>query len=130
ARGAYIKAEAVGGAPEVILIATGSEVSLIMAAHQTLNGMGIRARAVSMPSFELFEAQDAAYKEHVLPSAVTARVAIEAAVPFGWHRYVGAHGKIIALERFGASAPQEVVFRELGLTAEAVVAAARELLGR
>ncbi|PJF34045.1 MAG: transketolase, partial [Candidatus Thermofonsia Clade 1 bacterium] len=130
ARGAYIKAEAVGGAPEVILIATGSEVSLIMAAHKMLNEMGIRARAVSMPSFELFEAQDEGYKESVLPSSVTARVAVEAGVPFGWHRYVGTRGKIIALERFGASAPQEVVFRELGLTAEAVVAAARELLGR
>ncbi len=129
-RGAYIKAEAVGGAPEVILIASGSEVSLIMAAHKALNEAGIRARAVSMPSFELFEAQDAAYQEAVLPSAITARVAIEAGVPFGWHRYVGAAGKIIALERFGASAPQEVIFKELGLTAEAVITAARAALGK
>jgi transketolase len=130
ARGAYIKAEALGGAPEVILIATGSEVSLIMAAHRILNEMGIRARAVSMPSFELFEAQEPAYKESVLPAAVTARVAVEAGVPFGWHRYVGAGGKIIALERFGASAPQEVIFKALGFTADAVVSAARELLGK
>ncbi len=129
-RGAYIKGEAIGGAPEVILIASGSEVSLIMAAHKALNEAGIRARAVSMPSFELFEAQDAAYKESVLPSAITARVAIEAGVPFGWHRYVGAAGKIIALERFGASAPQEVIFKELGLTTEAVIGAARAALGK
>lgn len=130
ARGAYIKAEARGGDPEVILIASGSEVSLIMAAHKTLNALGIRARAVSMPSFELFEAQDQAYKESVLPASVTARVAVEAGVPFGWHRYVGTGGTIIGLERFGASAPQEVIFKELGFTPEAVVAAARRLLGK
>jgi transketolase len=130
ARGAYIKAEAEGGVPEVILIASGSEVSLIMAAREELAGLGIRARAVSMPSWELFAAQDGAYRDHVLPPAIKARVAVEAGVAQGWHQWVGESGRILALDRFGASAPQEIIYRELGLTAGAVIAAARSLLGR
>lgn len=129
ARGAYIRADS-DGTPEVLLLASGSEVSLIMAAYEQLKAAGIRARAVSMPSWELFAAQDKAYHDSVLPPSVTARVAIEAGVPMGWHQWVGPAGTIIGLNRFGASAPQEVIFKQLGLTAEAVTAAAKALLGR
>ncbi len=130
ARGAYVRAEAEGGTPEVLLLSTGSEVSLAMDARAELAKVGIRARVVSMPSWELFERQDAAYRDSVLPPAVKARVAIEAAVPLGWHRWVGEAGRILALNRFGASAPYEQIYRGLGLTAQAVVEAARSLLGK
>jgi transketolase len=130
ARGAYVKAEADGGKPDVILMSTGSEVSLIMQAREELAKLGIRARAVSMPSWELFEKQDQSYRNSVLPPTVKARVAIEAASPMGWHRWVSDEGRIIALDRFGASAPYEIVYQKLGITAEAVVKAARELVGR
>ncbi|GAB4551791.1 MAG: transketolase [Anaerolineae bacterium] len=127
ARGAYIKADS-DGTPQVILMASGSEVSLAMAAHKALTDSGVKARVVSMPCWELFDAQDQAYRDSVLLPQVTARVAIEAGVALGWHKYVGSGGKIIALDRFGASAPYEVIYRELGLTAEAVIAAARSLI--
>jgi transketolase len=130
ARGAYVRAEAEGGAPEVLLLSTGSEVSLVMDARTELARVGIRARVVSMPSWELFERQDAAYRDSVLPPVVKARVAIEAAVPLGWHRWVGESGRILALNRFGASAPYEQIYKGLGLTAQAVVEAARSLLGK
>lgn len=130
ARGAYIRAEAEGGAPEVLLLGTGSEVSVAMAARDLLAKSGIKARVVSMPSWELFERQDKAYRDSVLPPSVRARVAIEAGVSLGWDRYVGDAGHIVALNRFGASAPQEIVFRELGLTPEAVAKAAHALLGK
>jgi transketolase len=130
ARGAYIKAEAEGGKPDVLLLSTGSEVSLIMKAREDLAKAGIKARVVSMPSWELFENQDQAYRNSVLPPEVKARVAIEAASPMGWHRWTGDSGRVIALDRFGASAPYEVIYRELGITSEAVVNAAKQLLGK
>ncbi len=129
-RGAYIKAEAEGGTPDVLLLSTGSEVSLIMEAREELAKSGIKARVVSMPSWELFRKQDQAYLDEVLPPNVTARVAIEAAAPFGWHQWVGEQGKIIALDRFGASAPYEKIYQEFGITAAAVVETAKKLLGK
>ena len=128
ARGAYVLAEAGGPAPDVILIATGSEVSVALEAHRRLVREGIRSRIVSMPSWELFEAQPKAYRDTVLPPAVRARVAVEAATPFGWERYVGSDGAIIGVNRFGASAPGPVVMREFGLTPEHVVETAKRLL--
>jgi transketolase len=127
ARGGYVVA---GGSekPSVILIGTGSEVSICMAAYEQLTQAGITARVVSLPSFELFRAQDQAYKDSVLPPDVTARVAIEAASPLGWHEWVGLQGKIIALDHFGTSAPYETIYKEFGLTPEAVVNAAKSLL--
>ena len=128
ARGAYVLAEAGGTAPDVILIATGSEVSVALEAHQRLVRDGIRSRIVSMPSWELFEAQPKAYRDSVLPPAVRARVGVEAATPFGWERYVGSEGAIIGVNRFGASAPGPVVMREFGFTPEHVVETAKALL--
>jgi len=128
ARGAYVLAEAGGTAPDVILIATGSEVSVALEAHQRLVRDGIRSRVVSMPSWELFEAQPKAYRDTVLPPAVRPRVSVEAATPFGWERYVGSEGAIIGVNRFGASAPGPVVMREFGFTPEHVVETAKALL--
>jgi transketolase len=122
ARGAYVLADG----DDCALIATGSEVQLAMSARDLLAGEGVAARVVSMPSFELFAAQPFDYRELVLPGALTARVAVEAASPFGWHRWTGDRGRIVALDRFGASAPGPIVLRELGFTPEAVAAAARE----
>ncbi len=118
------------GLPELILIATGSEVSLALAAHRQLAGEGIRSRVVSMPSWELFEAQSAEYRETVLPPAVHARVSVEAASPFGWERYVGPGGAIIGVDRFGASAPGPEVMAQYGFTVEHVVATAKAVLAR
>ncbi len=129
-RGAYVLADAPGGRPELILIGTGSEVALVIAAHATLVREGVRARVVSMPSWELFAAQPAAYREQVLPKAVGRRLAVEAAASLGWERWVGPEGTIIGLDRFGASAPGEVTMRELGFSVEHVLARARGLLGR
>jgi len=130
ARGAYIKAEAEGGKPDMLLLSTGSEVSLIMSAREELAKVGIRARVVSMPSWELFERQEPGYQSYVLPPDIKLRLAIEAASPMGWHKWVGDSGRIIALNRFGASAPYERIYKELGLTVEAVVKAAREMVGK
>jgi transketolase len=134
ARGGYVIAEAQldqsPAAPHVILIGTGSEVSLCLAARDTLQESGIATRVVSMPSFELFDVQDAEYRESVLPRAVTARVTVEAGASLGWERYAGRDGVIIGLDRFGASAPGDVVMRELGFTVERVVAAAHASLRR
>ncbi|HUI77761.1 MAG TPA: transketolase [Bryobacteraceae bacterium] len=130
AKGAYILSEAAGGPPEVILIGTGSEVQLCAKAQEKLRTYGIRARVVSMPSWDLFEAQDPAYREAVLPKAVRKRVAVEAASPLGWHRWVGDEGSIIGVETYGASAPGDEIFKHYGLTAEHVTAAALHLLGR
>lgn len=128
-RGGYILAcELRVDALELILIATGSEVHLALAAHAALEKEGRSVRVVSLPSFELFEAQDAAYRESVLPAAVTRRLAIEAASPFGWDRYVGPRGRVIAMRGFGASAPDRVIAEKFGFTAENVLATARELL--
>jgi transketolase len=126
-RGAYVL-EDCEGTPQVILLATGSEVHIAREAWQKLSADGVKARLVSMPSWELFEAQDAAYKEQVLPPAVTARVSIEAGVTQGWHKYVGSQGIAIGLDRFGASAPYQVIYEKLGLTAQAVIDAAKKLI--
>lgn len=130
AHGAYVLADTGGELPELILIATGSEVSLALEAHRTLVGEGVRSRVVSMPSWELFEVQPAEYREAVLPSAVHARVSVEAGSPFGWERYVGPAGAIIGVNGFGASAPGPVVMAKHGFTVEHVVATAKAVLAR
>jgi transketolase len=130
ARGAYVLADAKPGQPEVILIGTGSELVLCLEAYEALRGEGVAARLVSMPSWELFEAQDEAYRESVLPSAVTARVSVEAASPIGWDRYVGRDGARIAMYGFGASAPYKDVYKKFGFTSEKVVAAAKDQLAK
>jgi transketolase len=128
--GAYVLADAEGGRPDVILIATGSEVHVALVARRRLAEQGMRARVVSMPSWELFERQPRSYRDEVLPPEVTARLAIEAGVPQGWHRYVGAGGDVIGIERFGASAPYKVLWEKYGFTAENVAVRALKLLGR
>jgi transketolase len=130
ARGAYVMAEARGGAPELILIASGSEVSLVIDAHATLTTEGIRARVVSMPSWEIFEHQPQSYRESVLPPAVSARIAVEQGSVLGWDRYVGPAGRIIGMKTFGASAPLKELLRKFQFEPERVVATAKELLGR
>ncbi|CAQ02075.1 transketolase [Clavibacter sepedonicus] len=125
AKGAYILADT-EGTPDVILIATGSEVQFAVEAREALAADGIKARVVSAPSLEWFEEQDAAYKEHVLPEAVAARVSVEAGISLSWKQYVGHHGRSISIEHFGASAEYEVLYREFGITTEAVVTAAKE----
>ncbi|QEH31745.1 Transketolase [Aquisphaera giovannonii] len=129
-RGAYILAEAAGGRPEVILIGSGSEVFLCMKARERLAALGVAARVISMPSWELFDAQDAAYRDRVLPPAVRKRVAIEAGSPIGWERYAGSEGAVIGIDRFGASAPGEEVMERFGFTVGRVTAEALRLLGR
>jgi len=130
ARGAYILAEAPGEKPDVILLGSGSEVSLCVEAAEKLNASSIKARVVSMPSWELFERQDAAYKESVLPASVSARVSVEMASTFGWERYVGLKGKMIGMRSFGASAPLKDLLKKFGMEADKVVAAAKEVLGK
>ena len=128
ARGAYVLADAPGGNPEVILIASGSEVSLAVNAHETLLAEGIRSRVVSMPSWDIFEHQTKEYRDTVLPRTVKARVAIEQASVFGWERYVGDSGVVIGMATFGASAPLKELQRKFGFEPDRVVAAARGLL--
>jgi transketolase len=130
ARGAYVLADAPGGSPEVIIIASGSEVILAIQAHEQLLAEGIRSRVVSMPSWDIFEHQAQEYRDNVLPPKVTARVAVEQASTFGWERYVGATGRIIGMKTFGASAPLKELQRKFGFEPDHVVAAAKELLGR
>ncbi|HZU99805.1 MAG TPA: transketolase [Planctomycetota bacterium] len=130
ARGAYVLADPPKGEPEAIMIATGSEVSVALAARETLEREGVRTRVVSMPCWELFAAQDATYRESVLPASIAARVSVEAAATLGWERWIGSRGIAIGIDRFGASAPGEVVLRELGITPERVVDAVTRLLGR
>jgi transketolase len=130
AKGAYVLADAPDGKPEVILIGTGSEVSLCVAAYEQLKTEGVKARVVSMPSFDLFEHQDNDYKEEVLPPEVKARVAVEMASTFGWERYVGIHGQIVGMRSFGASAPLKDLLKKFGFTTEKVVEAAREVMVR
>jgi len=129
-RGAYVMADAPGGPPEIILIATGSEVALIVDAHEALTAKGIRSRVVSMPSWDIFEHQPQSYREEVLPPAVKARLAVEQASAMGWERYVGDHGRVIGMKAFGASAPLKELQRHFGFEPENVVAAALEMLGR
>jgi transketolase len=130
AKGAYVLADAPGGKPDVILMASGSEVSLCVDAGEKLSVAGIKARVVSMPSWELFELQDSAYKESVLPAGVTARVSVEMASVFGWERYVGPKGKTIGMRSFGASAPLKDLLKKFGFGVDNVVAAAKEVLGK
>ncbi len=128
-RGAYVLSDAPDGAPELLLIASGSEVEIAMAAQPVLQAQGISARVVSMPSQELFLRQDADYQATVLPAGAR-RVVVEAAHPMSWHRFVGAEGAIVGIETFGASAPYQRLYQEYGLTAGAVLAAARRVAGR
>ena len=130
AKGAYVVADADGGKPDVILMATGSELQWAVAACEKLKAEGIKARVVSMPCWELFDQQDSAYKESVLPSSVTARVSIEMASTLGWERYLGSKGKAIGMHTFGASAPLKDVLKKFGFDADHVVAAAKSLLGK
>ncbi|HTB23626.1 MAG TPA: transketolase [bacterium] len=129
ARGGYILKEASQGAPQVLLLATGSEVSLCMDAWAGLEKQGIRARVVSMPCWELFEEQDAAYRDKVLPPEVTARVAVEQASTLGWDRYVGLKGKVVGMHTFGASAPLKALQQKFGFVPEKIVEEAKSLLG-
>src|SRR5207253_9937270 len=128
AQGAYVLADAPGGNPEVIIIATGSEVSLAVQAHENLLSEGIRSRVVSMPSWEIFDQQTQAYRDSVLPSNVKARVAVEQASTCVWERYVGTSGQVIGMHTFGASAPLKELQRKFGFEPGQVVAAAREQL--
>ena len=130
-RGAYVLADAPKGAqPELILIGTGSEVSLCVEAYEQLIAAGIRARVVSMPCWELFDEQDEAYRQSVLPSAVTARIAVETGVQQGWEKYLGPGGIFIGMTGYGASAPGNVLAKHFGFTTENVVAKAKTLLGK
>jgi transketolase len=128
AKGAYVLAEAPGGTPDVILIASGSELQLAVNAREALKADGINARVVSAPSLEWFEEQSAEYRESVLPAAITARVSVEAGVSLSWRSYVGDRGRSVSIEHFGASADYKTLFREFGITTEAVVAAAKDSL--
>jgi transketolase len=129
-RGGYILADAEGGSPEVILIGTGSEVSLCVGAQQKLKEVGVKARVVSLPSTNLFDAQDAAYRDSVLPPSITKRVSVEAAATFGWAKYVGLDGTAIGIDHYGASAPGDRIFKEFGFTIENVANSALKLLGK
>jgi transketolase len=128
AQGAYVLADAPGGDPEVILIASGSEVSLAVDAHEKLLAEGIRSRVVSMPSWDIFECQTQEYRDSVLPPNVTARVAVEQASTLGWERYIGLSGRIIGMTTFGASAPLKELQRKFGFQPDRVVTVAQELL--
>ena len=130
ARGAYVVADAPGGSPELIMIGTGSELSLVVGAHEALIEQGIRSRVVSMPSWDLFEQQPADYRESVLPRRVTARLAVEQGSVLGWDRYVGPEGRVIGMQTFGASAPLKELQRRFGFEPDRVVATALEILGR
>ena len=129
ARGAYVLADAPGGGPEVVLISSGSEVALILDAQKKLEADGIRARAVSMPSHEIFSRQDQSYRDSVLPKGVK-RIAMEAAHPMSWYKWVGDDGVILGLERFGASAPAQTIYQHLGITVDHMVETAKSLVGK
>ena len=128
AKGGYVLADALGGKPDVILLGTGSEVALCVEAYEKLKTEGIHARVVSIPSWEIFDRQDAAYKESVLPAAVTVRVSVEMASTFGWEHYVGLKGRKVGMHRFGASAPLKDLLKFFGFTADAVVEEARKAI--
>ena len=130
ARGAYVMADAPDGLPEIILIASGSEVALVVQAHEALTAQEIRSRVVSMPSWDIFAHQPQSYQEEVLPPAVTARLAVEQGSVLGWADYVGPHGRVIGMKTFGASAPLKELDRKFGFEPEHVVSVAMELLGR
>ena len=130
AKGGYVLADAPGGKPDIILMASGSEVRLCVEAYEQLKGEGIKARVVSMPSWEIFERQDDAYKQSVFPANVTARVSVEMAATLGWERYVGLKGRMLGMHSFGASAPLKDVLKRFGFVTENVVAAANDVLGK
>jgi transketolase len=123
-RGAYVLADTASGTPDVILLATGSEVVIALEARETLARQGIEARVVSMPSWDRFLAQPQSYRDSVLPPAVRARVAVEAGASLGWHRWVGDAGEVVAVDRFGASAPYQTLYDQFGITPAAVVESA------
>ena len=129
-KGGYVLAEAEGEAPEVIIIATGSEVPIALDARKSLQEAGTPTRVVSMPCVEWFDRQDEEYREQVLPSSVRARVSIEAGIALGWRAYVGDAGESVSLEHYGASAPYEVLYEKFGFTPEAVVEAAHRSLAK
>jgi transketolase len=129
-RGGYILADAPGKAPEIVLIASGSEVPVALETYEKLTAEGVATRVVSLPSWDLFEKQPQEYRDEVLPPTVTARLAIEAAVPLGWERYVGTKGAVMGMTRFGASAPYKVLAEKFGFTAANALQRAKELLGR
>ncbi|HKB36981.1 MAG TPA: transketolase C-terminal domain-containing protein, partial [Gemmataceae bacterium] len=132
-KGAYVLADAPGGKPDILLLATGSEVALCVQAHEQLSAEGVKARVVSIPSWEMFEhhcRDNPAYRESVLPSAVTARVSVESASTFGWERYVGTGGRALGMKTFGASAPLKELQKKFGFTVENVVTAVRDQLHR
>jgi len=130
ARGAYIMAEPPKGTPQIILIASGSEVSLAVQAYEALTSQEVRVRVVSMPSWDIFESQPQSYREEVLPPNVKARLAIEQGSVLGWDRYVGSEGRIIGMKTFGSSAPLKELQHKFGFEPDRVVAVAKELLGR
>lgn len=130
AKGAYVLVDSPTGTVDVILIATGSEVQVAVAARETLAAKGIGARVVSAPCLEWFEEQSDTYRESVLPSSVTARVSVEAGLALGWSAYVGANGASVSIEHFGASGDYQTLFREFGITPEAVASAAESVLSR
>lgn len=130
ARGAYVMADAPGGPPEILLIATGSEVALIVEAHEALTAKGVRSRVISMPSWDIFEHQPQSYRDEVLPPGIRARLAVEQASALGWERYVGDQGRVIGMKAFGASAPLKELQRKFGFEPDKVVTAALEMLGR
>jgi transketolase len=125
-----VLADPAGGKPEVILIASGSEVSLVVEAHERLAAEGVRSRVVSMPSWDIFEHQTQEYRDSVLPPGVMARVAVEQGSTLGWERYVGASGHVIGMKTFGASAPLKELQRKFGFEPDHVAAAAKALLGK
>ena len=127
-KGAYILADLGSEKPQIILMASGSEVNLILEAGKLLEEKGLSVRLVSFPSWELFKEQDQAYRDIVLPPAIDKRLAVEAGISQGWHQWVGSQGKLITLDHFGASAPAEVIFKEFGFTAENILEKALELL--
>lgn len=129
-RGAYVIKESEKKIPDIILMATGSEVELIYEASKVLKEKGIDARAISMPSWEVFEKQDEEYRESVLPEKVTKRLGVEAGSSFGWHKYVGLQGAIISIDHFGASAPAKILFEKFGFTVENVVEKALQVINK
>jgi transketolase len=130
AQGAYVLADAPGGAPEVILIGTGSELALCLEAYEQLSKEGVRTRVVSMPSWELFDDQDRNYRESVLPRHVKARVSVEQASDFGWSKYTGCEGRNVCIETFGASAPLKQLLKKFGFSVEDIVAAAKKQIAQ
>jgi transketolase len=128
ARGAYVLADAAGGAPELIVIASGSELAIAFKAYEQLQAEGLRIRLVSMPCWELFEDQPESYREQVFPAHCRARIAIEAGSPFGWERYVGQSGRVLGINSFGASAPAAKLYEKFQLTASAICRVAHEML--